>query len=199
MERTAFLQRIRDRLAHGPHDSLPHPIAHVDGVPRVRYTRDLDDPAAAYIEAAELLGIVVGHDPAELVRHSGAATACFSSDPEVGVVRSLGLREVPAQDAELGVVGAAWAIAATGTAVFDAARAGRRTASLLPPAVLILVRAGNIVATAADVLRSMAERFPEGPPSQLVFASGPSRSGDIELELTTGVHGPGRVYVAILP
>ena len=40
--------------------------------------------------------------------------------------------------------------------------------------------------------------LPEGMPSQLVFATGPSRSGDIELIITTGVHGPKEVWIGVL-
>ena len=100
--------------------------------------------------------------------------------------------------ADLGVTGAMYGIAATGTLVMHAGRAGGRTASLLPPVHLALLDARNILPESGALFRQMSERLPEGPPSQLVFATGPSRSGDIELIITTGVHGPKEVWIGIL-
>jgi L-lactate utilization protein LutC len=97
------------------------------------------------------------------------------------------------------VVGARWGIAATGTVVVDAARAGTRTASLLPPAVVVLLERDRILADSAELFRRLGARFADGLPSQFALLTGPSRSADIELEITIGVHGPGRMVVVILP
>ena len=35
-------------------------------------------------------------------------------------------------------------------------------------------------------------------PSNLALVTGPSKTGDIELKLTTGVHGPGDVHVLVI-
>ncbi|HYF90674.1 MAG TPA: lactate utilization protein C [Symbiobacteriaceae bacterium] len=102
-----------------------------------------------------------------------------------------------------GITGVDFAIAETGTLVMGAARPGEagapgrgRTVSLLPPIHIAVMRKEQIVYTPAHVfqrLRAMGKL-----PSQVVFASGPSRSADIENDLSIGVHGPCQVHVIII-
>jgi len=200
MERNAFLARLRT----GAPGNVARPLVPVDGVPAVRYEQDLEDPVTAFIRNAAMQGAQVstiddaGAFVAGVIGELGAQTVVVSSDPET---EGLGGEtfDRPRPDADLGVVGALHGIAATGTVVFHAARAGGRSASLLPPAVVVLLREDAIVRDAGELFRHMPDRFPDGPPSQMVLCTGPSKSGDIELELTTGVHGPGRVFIGILP
>ncbi len=99
-----------------------------------------------------------------------------------------------AADADLGVTGAVAAIAATGSLVVDADRAGGRGASLLPRVHLAVLPIDRLVATPSDVLR----RGPRPLPSNRVLVTGPSRTGDIEQILTLGVHGPTALEILVL-
>ena len=144
----------------------------------------------------------------EVVGGHAPRTAVVSKDPETSgvgeMLRSLGVQVLPFEDtatvarADLGITGAAAAIAATGSLVLCSDRAGGRSASLLPPLYVALVRSSNVLPDATALFGRMAELFPDGPPSQIVLSTGPSRSGDIEFTLTVGVHGPGRVWVGII-
>ena len=204
MERSAFLERLRTRVGSGAPGNTAHPLVRVDGVPPVRYDQDLDDPVAAFARNAGAQGahVELVDDAAAFVRRVvsevDAVHVVVSNDPETqGVLDALPF-DGPRPDADLGVVGAAHGIAATGTVVFEAGRAGGRSASLLPPAIVVLLRADAIVRDAGEIFRRIGDHFPDGLPSQLVLCTGPSKSGDIELELTTGVHGPGRGWIGIL-
>lgn len=96
------------------------------------------------------------------------------------------------RDAGLGVSIARAAIAETGSLLLDG-RDGRRS-QLLPPAHLIWVRERDVVATLSEALESA----PLGDTAAFALHSGPSKSADIGGMLVTGVHGPGRVLVAVL-
>jgi L-lactate dehydrogenase complex protein LldG len=102
-----------------------------------------------------------------------------------------------ALDADVGITTADFAIANTGTLVVSATAQRPRSVSLLPTMHLALVRADRMVARMGPVLAAYATRE-GGPPSAVHFITGPSRTSDIENDLTIGVHGPAVVSVVLL-
>jgi len=99
--------------------------------------------------------------------------------------------------AEVGVTGVDAAIAETGTLVLVATPDRPRTASLLPPRHVALARREEIVPTLRRALARIGAAIPSASAVHLV--TGPSRSADIELQLTLGVHGPGELVVVLGP
>ena len=159
----------------------------MNGTPEVAYARQVVDPVEDFIASWSRLmgGVHRGPD--------GVAAAIGDRAPVVFAVDRPSREELA--EAAVGVVPAVAAVAATGSIVIDARHV--RGASLLPPVCVFLVQAADIVATPGDVLRHRKRWWPDGVPSQIVFVTGPSRSGDIELQLLTGVHGPGEVHAVI--
>jgi L-lactate dehydrogenase complex protein LldG len=103
--------------------------------------------------------------------------------------------------AEIGLSGVDYAIAATGTLVLSALPGQMRSVSLLPPVHVAVVRRAQIVATMADYLGLLSADnadLQQHLTSCVSFITGPSRTGDIELSLTIGVHGPGELHLVIL-
>ena len=49
-----------------------------------------------------------------------------------------------------------------------------------------------------EMLERLAGAGLDNLPSNLAFITGPSKTGDIELQLTTGVHGPGRLHAVVI-
>lgn len=101
--------------------------------------------------------------------------------------------------ADAGLTIADFGIAETGTVGFSTGPGRSRLTSLLPLVHFVLLPAATIMATRTEALEKMRTAAGrDGWPSQSVFITGPSRTGDIEGELTVGVHGPGLVGVFII-
>jgi L-lactate dehydrogenase complex protein LldG len=69
--------------------------------------------------------------------------------------------------------------------------------SLLPAVHLVIVRAKDIYPNMEAWLEAGGSHFVANS-SNVVFISGPSRTADIEMSLTIGVHGPGQVIAVVI-
>jgi L-lactate utilization protein LutC len=100
--------------------------------------------------------------------------------------------------ADVGISEADYVIAETGTIVQKTRRDQPRSVSLLPPVHIVV---GDESCLVDDLFDLFVARVPgkEGEvPSCLTLITGPSKTGDIELKLVTGVHGPGEVHLVWL-
>jgi L-lactate dehydrogenase complex protein LldG len=90
---------------------------------------------------------------------------------------------------DLGITEADYLLPETGTLVLHSSAEKPRGVSLLPRVHLAIVR--------PEMMRAdMHQVFVEAKNSHyLVFITGPSRTADIELTVTLGVHGPKNLYV----
>jgi L-lactate dehydrogenase complex protein LldG len=93
---------------------------------------------------------------------------------------------------ELGVTGVDAALPETGTLALTSSPERPRVASLLPRVHLALLRPSVL---RPDLHQVFAETKAAG---YSVLISGPSRTADIELTLTLGVHGPKSLYVWVM-
>jgi L-lactate dehydrogenase complex protein LldG len=115
------------------------------------------------------------------------------------ILAELGVEVVPPEAGsralaacELGITGVDAALAETGTLLLGSGAGRVRAASLLPRVHLAILEPGCL---RADLQQALAER----PGDRCVtLISGPSRTSDIELTLTIGVHGPKALYVWVL-
>lgn len=96
---------------------------------------------------------------------------------------------------DVGITKAQAGIAETGTLVLDSAVEQNRLISLVPPVHIAILDASRIYATLGETL-AMLQSGDEVSPA-ITFITGPSRTADIELTLTVGVHGPQELYVII--
>jgi L-lactate dehydrogenase complex protein LldG len=103
-----------------------------------------------------------------------------------------------AEQCTVGITSVDYAIANTGTLVVCTDVDKARSASLLPMVHVALVRAEQIKTRMGEVLEEFKDFTGIQAPSSIHFISGPSRSADIENDLSIGVHGPAALYVMIL-
>ena len=112
------------------------------------------------------------------------------------IVQSLGVELIPPNadkhvmaKCDLGITEADFILPETGTIVL-------RSSSEKPRAVSLLPRVHLAIITPAALRADMHHVFAEAKDSNyLVFITGPSRTADIELTVTLGVHGPKNLYV----
>jgi L-lactate dehydrogenase complex protein LldF len=97
----------------------------------------------------------------------------------------------PDQSARAGLTGALAAIAETGTLVLPGGPGHLLTASLLPDIHIAVIHAKDILLSLTQGLNLVEVRNA----ACIALVSGPSRTADIEMTLTIGVHGPKEVHV----
>ncbi len=90
-----------------------------------------------------------------------------------------------------GLTGALKAIADTGSLLLAGGDGQPLTASLLPEIHIAILREGDIVQSLGEVIESEEIKTA----SAALIITGPSRTADIEMTLTIGVHGPGELHV----
>jgi L-lactate dehydrogenase complex protein LldG len=96
---------------------------------------------------------------------------------------------------DVGISTAQTAIAETGTLVLDSADERHRLVSLVPPVHIAIIDASRICETLGEALALL--RNGKELSRAVTFITGPSRTADIELTLTVGVHGPEELYVIV--
>jgi L-lactate dehydrogenase complex protein LldF len=107
-----------------------------------------------------------------------------------------GLRVVRSADESVrcGVTGALAGIVDTGTLVIPGGAGRPSTASLLTELHLAVLRASDLLPSLPEALRKPEVRRSPA----VVLVTGPSRTADIEMALTIGVHGPKEVHVFLI-
>jgi len=94
-----------------------------------------------------------------------------------------------------GLTGSDAAISEGGGIVLVSGPGRGRLASLLPPVHVAIVRTSQLYPSLPDLLAARPDLVDRG--SNVTIVAGPSRTADIEMTLTHGVHGPKRVHAIL--
>jgi L-lactate dehydrogenase complex protein LldG len=170
-----------------------HRVASLDEVPNVigRIARERQatsilswHPGALGVDVRQSLG-----------REGFSVVVAPDADPDLAQRET---HRTAAAQAEIGVTGVDWALAETGTLVLVSGRGRPRSTSLLPATHVAvfgrdrLVESLEQVGIMLEALHAEPARTMSG--AVINFITGPSRTADIELTLTRGVHGPKEVH-----
>ena len=73
-----------------------------------------------------------------------------------------------------------------------------RTVSVYAPVHICIGYSNQLVYDIKEALQLLKEKYKNNIPSSITFATGPSRTADIEKTLVVGVHGPKEVYLFLV-
>lgn len=210
--RAEMLARVRRSLAEGPaiRPALPAPYVRLAPatdlvtlfVDRCRAMQATVEVCADAGEARAALAAIAGDADTGRVRFSDRARAFGGSDAAPGVDDRTRRVDRALCDAlaaaEVGITVADYGIADTGTLVVLPSADEGRLASLLPPRHVAVVRASTLRADLWALVGEIDRDACLRDRSAMIFITGPSRTADIELTLTIGVHGPTAVHVIVV-
>jgi L-lactate dehydrogenase complex protein LldG len=171
-----------------------HRVASIDMVPavvfRIAHERQAHEMVTWHSAA-------LSADLAPALEARGLDVQQMPAAEPVGAAERERLRAVAAR-ADLGLTGVDLAIAETGTLVLVSGSGRPRSTSLLPPCHIAVFDRTALVESLRQVGVFLEAwhgdgRAPSGGAS-INFITGPSRTADIELTLTRGVHGPKEVH-----
>jgi L-lactate dehydrogenase complex protein LldG len=173
-----------------------HRVATADAVPTVivALARERDARRLVAWHASAL-----GADWTGPLDAAGIATETMPMSVVTDADERARLRAVTAE-AGLGLTGVDLALAETGSLVLRSGPGRPRSTSLLPPCHVAVFDRGVLVESLAQVSVFLEawHAHDDGLGGVINFITGPSRTADIELTLTRGVHGPKEVHAVFV-
>jgi L-lactate dehydrogenase complex protein LldG len=102
------------------------------------------------------------------------------------------------ESCDVAITGCEFLVARTGTIVLSSAQVSGRNTSVYAPIHICIATTSQLVYDIKDALQGVKEKYGNKLPSLISFATGPSRTADIEKTLVVGVHGPKEVYLFLV-
>jgi len=163
-----------------------------------RFSQELEDLGGSVVgcTAADLPQRVLDYLASVQVRQIQAWEAPYLPAGLLDALQAAGIEIAHAANPEIkvGLTGALAGIAESGSLALPAGPGCPLTASLLPEIHLAVLARTHLYERLSEALPLPAAR----DASAVVIVSGPSRTADIEMTLTIGVHGPGKLVVFLI-
>lgn len=198
-----ILKKIRQALSN----PVPLPFPNSNGTQSV-YKSQQDDDAIIFAEAfAKLQGkFVFCNDEMELIKQLGTLiisrgwTKIYCRETKlVPYIQSNEMEPyADLASCDVSITGCEYLVARTGTIVMSSAQQSGRTTSVYAPIHICIAHSSQMVYDIKESLQFLKTKYKNNLPSQMTYATGPSRTADIEKTLVTGVHGPKEVYCFLI-
>ncbi len=222
MTRETILLRLRALLDEAPPLPSAVPAFPMSGDPAAAFRREAERVTTRVIEGRSLeaaLSLVLEETKQTrlhwqgvdmLTRHGiayapvelpSSPTLLVSKHPQGQVVFPLELETEPysrsaVAEVQVSVGSAVYGVAETGTIVETVESGWGRVLPILAPCHVTLLSRSRLLENHAELFRTLD--LNSGGSARLLM-TGPSRTADIEKTLILGVHGPGRLFVVLLP
>ncbi len=166
--RMALFRRMAEKVA-----AVVSHLPSIDAVPQA---------TAAYLESLDL--------PAALTVAPALAALPWDS---AGLTTRSG---VPDPNDRVGITQARFGVAESGTLIVESGPETPSTLNFLPDIHIVVLRADTLVGTFEEVWKARRDAG-QAMPRTLTMITGPSRTGDIDLTLVQGAHGPRVLHIMI--
>ncbi len=196
--------RVAERLASPPKGVIPA-RGQLPEALRVALFCDKAEGLAATV--ARVGGPeAVPHAVADYLRNRNLAPAVrMGADPRLAALpwqaeKSLQILHGPsAGNDEVGLSHAFGGVAETGTLVLASGPDNPTTLNFLPEHHIVVLDAADVAGDLETVLGRLRDAFGSGNlPRTVNLISGPSRSGDIDMKIILGAHGPRALHIIVV-
>jgi L-lactate dehydrogenase complex protein LldG len=194
-----ILKKIRQALSN----PVPVPFPHSEGNTPV-FTKQTEDDDIVFAEVfSRLQGKFafctdeedLSKQLLQLIREKGWTQIYCREKQWMNLLQSLDLPVFnDLAKCDVAITGCEYLVARTGSIVMSSAQESGRTSSIYAPIHICIAYNRQMLYDLKDALLFLKEKYASQMPSMITFASGPSRTADIEKTLVTGVHGPKEVY-----
>jgi L-lactate dehydrogenase complex protein LldG len=210
MESTKSKQVILGRIRKALHQPVGIPFSKHETEGEI-YPKPSDDLSVIFAtEFTRLLGKFsycpskedLAHQVGQLVREMGWSKVYCKEAPLVRLFDRTSGTDLQYTDdlsaCDVSITGCEALVARTGTIVLSAALPQGRTASVYAPVHICVALTSQLTYDISDALAMIRKRYQGELPSVISFATGPSRTADIEKTLVVGVHGPRESYCLLV-
>lgn len=122
----------------------------------------------------------------------------YCVDPQIQEICGLIQTHPTLDDCDVAVTGCEYLVARTGTIVMTSNAVMGRTSSVYAPIHICIAFNRQLVFDFKEALFFLKEKYQQQLPSLITFATGPSRTADIEKTLVKGIHGPKEVFCFLI-